>query len=176
MTAELTDTNARTDWGAQRSKTITWHEPGPSTAKGLTMAGLDYLQAMADGRLPQPPISGLMEFGIAEAESGRVVFTCKPDESAYNPIGAIHGGLICTLLDSVTGCAVHSTLPAGKGYTSIEIKVNYLKAVRLTSGVLTAVGTVVKSGSRVGFSEGVVTDESGAVVATATSTLLVFDV
>ena len=175
MTAELTDTDAGTDWGPQRSKTITWHEPGPSTAKGLTMAGLDYLQAMADGRLPQPPISGLMEFAIADAEHGRVVFTCKPDESAYNPIGAIHGGLICTLLDSVTGCAVHSTLPAGKGYTSIAIKVNYLKAVRLTSGVLTAVGTVVKSGSRVGFSEGVVTDESGAVVATATSTLLVFD-
>ena len=139
------------------------------------MAGLDYLQAMADGSLPQPPIGGLMEFGIVEAENGRVVFTCRPDESAYNPIGAIHGGLICTLLDSVTGCAVHSTLPAGKGYTTIEIKVNYLKAVRLTSGVLTATGTVVKSGSRVGFSEGVVTDESGAIVATASSTLLVFD-
>lgn len=173
MTAELTD--ARTDWGPQRSKTITWHEPGPSTAKGLTMAGLDYLQAMADGHLPPPPISGLMEFAIADAQNGRVVFTCRPDESAYNPIGAIHGGLICTLLDSVTGCAVHSTLPAGKGYTSIEIKVNYLKAVRLSSGLLTAVGTVVKSGSRVGFSEGVVTDGSGAIVATATSTLLVFD-
>jgi len=173
MTAELSDT--RTDWGPQRSKTITWHEPGPSTAKGLTMAGVDYLQSMADGRLPQPPISGLMEFAIAEAENGRVVFTCRPDESAYNPIGAIHGGLICTLLDSVTGCAVHSTLPAGKGYTSVEIKVNYLKAVRLSSGLLTAVGTVVKTGSRVGFSEGVVTDESGAIVATATSTLLVFD-
>ena len=116
MTAELTDTRA--DWGPQRSKTITWHEPGPTTAKGLTMAGLDYLQAMADGRLPQPPIGGLMEFAIVEADNGRVVFTCRPDESAYNPIGAIHGGLICTLLDSVTGCAVHSTLPAGKGYTT----------------------------------------------------------
>lgn len=175
MTADLADTDAGTDWGPQRSKTITWHEPGPSTAKGLTMAGLDYLQAMAEGRLPQPPISGLMEFAIADAEEGRVVFTCQPDESAYNPIGAIHGGLICTLLDSVTGCAVHSTLPAGKGYTSIEIKVNYLKAVRLSSGALTAVGTVVKTGSRVGFAEGVVTDESGAIVATATSTLLIFD-
>jgi uncharacterized protein (TIGR00369 family) len=173
MTAELTDTRA--EWGPQRSKTITWHEPGPTTAKGLTMPGLDYLQAMADGRLPQPPIGGLMELAIVEADNGRVVFTCRPDESAYNPIGAIHGGLICTLLDSVTGCAVHSTLPAGKGYTTIEIKVNYLKAVRLTSGVLTATGTVVKPGSRVGFSEGVVTDESGAIVATATSTLLVFD-
>jgi uncharacterized protein (TIGR00369 family) len=176
MTAELIDTDVRADWGSERSKTVTWHSPGPSTAKGLTMSGVDYLRAMVDGDLPQPPIAGLMEFDITEVEPGRVVFTCKPDESAYNPIGAIHGGLICTLLDSVTGCAVHSTLPQGKGYTSIEIKVNYLKAVRLNSGPLTATGTVVKAGSRVGFSEGVVTDASGAVVATATSTLLIFDV
>jgi uncharacterized protein (TIGR00369 family) len=176
MTAELIDTDVRADWGSERSKTVTWHSPGPSTAKGLTMSGVDYLRAMVDGDLPQPPIAGLMEFDITEVEPGRVVFTCKPDESAYNPIGAIHGGLICTLLDSVTGCAVHSTLPQGKGYTSIEIKVNYLKAVRLNSGLLTATGTVVKAGSRVGFSEGVVTDASGAVVATATSTLLIFDV
>lgn len=139
------------------------------------MSGVDYLQAMIDGVLPPPPIAGLLQFGIVSVEPGRVVFTCQPDESAYNPIGAIHGGLVCTLLDSVTGCAVHSTLPQGKGYTSVEIKVNYLKAVRLGSGLLTATGTVVKPGSRVVFAEGVVTDAGGAVVATATSTLLIFD-
>jgi uncharacterized protein (TIGR00369 family) len=175
MTAELTETTTRDGWGRQRSRTVTWHEPGPSTAKGLTMAGVDYLRAMAGGELPQPPIAGLLRFELASADPGRVVFTCEPDESAYNPIGAVHGGLMCTLLDSVTGCAIHSTLPQGKGYTSVEIKVNYLKAVRLSSGVLTATGTVVKAGSRVGFAEGVVTDASGAVVATASSTLLVFD-
>jgi uncharacterized protein (TIGR00369 family) len=175
VTAELADTDTEADWGPQRSRTVTWHEPGPSTAKGLTMAGIDYLQAIVDGDLPQAPIGGLLQFGIAAVEPGRVEFTCVPDESAYNPIGAIHGGLICTLLDSVTACAIHSTLPQGKGYTSVEIKVNYLKAVRLDSGVLTATGTVVKSGSRIGFAEGVVADASGAVVATASSTLLVFD-
>jgi uncharacterized protein (TIGR00369 family) len=175
MTLELTKTADRNDWGPQRSRTVTWHDPGPSTAKGLTMAGIDYLQAMIDGELSPPPISGLLRFDVVSAEPGRVVFTCQPDESAYNPIGAIHGGLVCTLLDSVTGCAVHSTLPQGKGYTSVEIKVNYLKAVRLSSGQLTATGTLVKSGSRVGFAEGVVTDASGAAVATATSTLLIFD-
>jgi uncharacterized protein (TIGR00369 family) len=175
MTADVAEATDRDDWGPARTRTVTWHEPGPSTAKGLTMAGVDYLRAMADGELPQPPIAGLLRFEIASAEPGRVVFTCQPDESAYNPIGAVHGGLVCTLLDSVTGCAVHSTLPPGKGYTSVEIKVNYLKAVRLSSGVLTATGTVVKAGSRVGFAEGVVTDADGAVVATATSTLLVFD-
>ena len=175
MTAELVATDTNADWGPQRSKTVTWHSPGPSAAKGLAMSGVDYLRAMVDGDLPQPPIGGLMQFEIAEVEPGRVVFTCVPDESAYNPIGTIHGGLICTLLDSVTACAIHSTLPKGKGHTSIEIKVSYLKAVRLTSGLLTATGTVVKSGSRVGFAEGVVTDAGGAVVATATSTLLIFD-
>ena len=175
MTVELTKSAVRNGWGPQRSRTVTWHDPGPSSAKGLTMAGVDYLRAMVDGDLPQSPIAGLMQFGVVSAEPGRVVFACQPDESAYNPIGAIHGGLVCTLLDSVTGCAIHSTLPQGKGYTSVEIKVNYLKAVRLSSGQLTATGTVVKSGSRVGFAEGVVTDASGAVVATATSTLLIFD-
>ena len=97
------------------------------------MSGIDYLRAIVDGALPQPPIAGLMQFDFVEVEPGRAVFTCVPDESAYNPIGAIHGGLICTLLDSVTGCAVHTTLPQGKGYTSVEIKVNYLKAVRPTA-------------------------------------------
>jgi uncharacterized protein (TIGR00369 family) len=176
MTAELTEASPREDWGRERSRTVTWNEPGPSTAKGLSMAGIEYLRGMAAGDLPQPPIGSLMRFAIASADPGRVVFTCEPDESAYNPIGAVHGGLVCTLLDSVTGCAIHSTLPQGKGYTSVEIKVNYLKAVRLSSGVLTATGTVVKAGSRVGFAEGVITDASGEVVATATSTLLVFDV
>ena len=113
---------------------------------------------MINGELPPPPIARTMQFDLVEARSGRVVFTCPPDESAYNPIGAVHGGLVCTLLDSVAGCAMHSTLPQGKGYTSVEIKVNYLKAVRPNSGLLTATGTVVKAGSRVGFTEGVVTD------------------
>jgi uncharacterized protein (TIGR00369 family) len=175
MTAELVDPDLRADWGRKRSRTVTWHSPGPSTAKGMSMAGIDYLRAMVDGELPPPPIAGLLQFELVDVESGRAVFTCLADESAYNPIGTVHGGLICTLLDSVTGCAVHTTLPQGKGYTSIEIKVNYLKAVRVDSGLLTATGTVVKSGSRVGFAEGVVTDASGAVVATATSTLLIFD-
>lgn len=140
------------------------------------MAGIDYLRAMIDGQLPPPPISGLMQLRLVFAEPGRVVFSCEPDESAYNPIGSVHGGLICTLLDSVAGCALHSALPQGKGYTSVEIKVNFLKGVHLGSGSLKAVGSVVKVGSRVGFTEGVVTDSSGKVVATATSTLLIFDV
>lgn len=162
-------------WGAPRERTVNWHDPGPSTAAGLAMPGLDYLQAMLRGELPPPPISGLMNMQVTDAAPGRVEFTCEPGEWAYNPIGAVHGGIVCTLLDSVCGCALHSALPQGRGYTSVEIKVSYLKAVHPSSGMLTATGTVVRAGSRVGFTEGVVTDAAGDVVATATSTLLIFD-
>ena len=166
---------ARESWGSERSRTVSWHHPGPSTATGLSMAGMDYLRAIIDGTLPPPPVAGLMPFELVSADPGRVVFTCRPDESAYKPIGAVHGGLVCTLLDAALGCALRSTLPQGRGYTSVEIKVDYLKAVRLSIGLLTATGTVVKSGTRVGFTQGVVTDASGTTVATASSTLLVFD-
>jgi uncharacterized protein (TIGR00369 family) len=159
----------------ERQRTITWEDPAPGTAQGLAMAGLDYVQAIVKGELPPPPIAQTLQFELVEAAPGRAVFTCTPDESVYNPIGVVHGGLVCTLLDSAAGCALHTTLPQGKGYTSVEIKINYLKAVRSTSGLLTATGTVVKSGARVGFTEATVTDGSGALVATASSTLLVFD-
>jgi uncharacterized protein (TIGR00369 family) len=165
----------REGWGAQRSRVITWHDPAPTAAIGASMSGLEYLQAIVDRRLPPPPMGQVMRFDFLAVEPGRVVFACELDESAYNPIGVVHGGLVCTLLDSVAGCALHSALPADKGYTSVEIKVNYLRAVRLSSGLLTATGTVVKAGRRVGFTEGVVTDSSGALVATASSTLIIFD-
>ena len=130
---------------------------------------------MIAGEVPGPPIASLFGMALVEVEHGRAVFTVTPDESMFNPIGAVHGGVVCTLLDSALGCALHTTLPAGRGYTSVEIKVSYLKAVRPASGLLTATGRVVRVGSRVGFTEGEVTDASGAIVATASSTLLLFD-
>ena len=172
----MTGTTTPTGWGEPRTRQVTWYDPMIGAGEGLRMAGIDYLRALQRGELPPAPIAGLLRMDVAEVEEGRVSFTCVPDESAYNPIGVVHGGLVCTLLDSVTACAVHSTLPLGKGYTSIEIKVSYLRAVTASSGRLTATGTLVKSGARVAFSEGVVTDESGRPVATATSTCLVFDV
>lgn len=144
--------------------------------RALSMRGLDYLRAMIEGEIPPPPIIALMDMTLESAEEGVVTFTCEPNESHYNPIGTVHGGFVCTVLDSVAGCAVQSTLPAGLGYTSLEIKVNYVRGVSAASGTLTAVGRVVKPGSRVAFAEGVVTDSEGRVVATASSTLLVFPV
>src|SRR5919206_3300742 len=116
----------------------------------------------------------LLQMEIVDLTEGRVEFGCRLDESVYNPIGVVHGGLVCTLLDTVAGCAVHTTLPQGMAYTSIELKVNYLRAVHASSGPLTAIGTVVKPGRRVAFAEGEVRDAGGRTVATASSSLLVF--
>lgn len=158
-----------------RSRVTTWHDPRPTAIAGASMPGLDVIRAVQAHRLPTAPMHELMQISIAAVEFGKVVFTCQPDDSAYNAIGSVHGGLVCTLLDAVMGGATHTTMAQGRGFSSVEIKVNYLKAVHRSSGLLTATGTVVKSGSRVAFAEGVVTNASGAVVATASSTLLVFD-
>ena len=169
------DTADTVGWGTEQSRLIAWRDPISTQATAASMSGLAYWRAVADGDLPQPPIGELLQMRVVEVANGRVTFSCTPDASMYNTLGMVHGGAVCTLLDTVTGCAVHTTLPEGVGYTSVEIKVNYLRGVTMSSGPLTAVGTVVKAGSRIGFTEGKVTDVSGALVATATSTLLVFD-
>ena len=161
-------------WGEPRTRTVSWHDPSVGLAGMAMTSGRAYLQAMIDGELPPPPISGLMRFVAVSAGDGEVVFRCTPDESAYNPIGLVHGGLVCTLLDSVVGCAVQTTLPAGTGYTSLEIKVSYLRPVRIGEGDLVATGRVTKPGRRAAFAEGEVRDERDRLVATASSTCLVF--
>ena len=110
---------------------------------------------------------------LAEVEEGHE-FHCRPDESHDNPLGRVHGGFVCTVLDSAAGCAVQSTLPAGVGCTSLDLSVGYLRGVHLVSGELLAVGTVVKPGRRIAFAQATVADSEGRLVATATSTLLVF--
>ena len=161
---------------AGRSRVVEWEDPliGSELAKG--MSGMEYIQALLDGSIPPPPIIKLMNMTMVSAEVGTVTFTCEPNESHYNPIGTVHGGLVCTLLDSVAGCAVQTTLPNGQGYTSLEIKVSYLRPVLATTGTLTAVGTVVKPGRRAAFAEATVSDSQGRLVATASSTLLVFPI
>jgi uncharacterized protein (TIGR00369 family) len=176
MTAETASapTAAPEAWGEPRSRTVTWYDPMITAARALERSGLETLQALRNGELAPPPIVPLMQMDLVAVEEGRVQFTCTVDESVYNPIGVVHGGLVCTLLDTVAGCAVHSTLPQGVGYTSIELKVNYLRAVHAASGPLTAIGRVVRPGRRVAFAEGEVLDAAGRSVATASSSLLVF--
>jgi uncharacterized protein (TIGR00369 family) len=162
------------DWGTERSRTVTWWDPAVTAAGAARLSGLAAMRALGAGALPPPPIARLLQMDLVSADEGRVEFTCALDESVYNPIGLVHGGLVCSLLDTVAGCAVHTTLPVGLGYTSIEIKVNYLRGVHATSGPLTAVGTVVKPGRRVAFAEGEVRDATGRLVASGSSSLLVF--
>jgi uncharacterized protein (TIGR00369 family) len=168
----MTDTEAASD----RSRLVTWEDPLIGAAKAKGMSGLEYIQALIDGSIPPPPIVNLMNMRAVAAEVGKVTFTCEPNESHYNPIGTVHGGLVCTLLDSVAGCAVHTTLPKGQAYTSLEIKVNYLRPVLASTGILTAVGIVTKPGRRAAFVDATVSDEQGRLVATASSTLLVFPI
>ena len=164
-----------TGLGAQQSRWISWRDPQATRATVASMSGLEYWRAVIAGRLPPPPISELIRMRVVNIENGSIAFSWTPDTSMYNPMGMVHGGAVCTLLDTAAACAMHTTLPEGVGYTSVEIKVNYLKAVTVASGPLTAVGTVVKAGSRIGFAEGKVTDASGKLVATATTTLLIFE-
>ena len=177
MTAEApAELTAPEEWGEPRSRTVSWHDPLITAAGALERSGLETLEAVRDGILPPPPIAMLMQFDIRALEEGRVEFTCQVDEAVYNPIGVVHGGLVCTLLDTVAGCAVHTTLPKGVAYTSIELKVSYLRAVHASSGPLTAIGRVLKPGRRVAFAEGEVLDAQGRSVATASSSLLVFPI
>ncbi|MTD57340.1 PaaI family thioesterase [Amycolatopsis pithecellobii] len=155
-----------------RQKTITWHDPLAAAALGRTMSGLDYLTALAEERIPQPPIAAHLGMSLVRVAEGEVEFAATPDESLYNPIGLIHGGVAATMLDSAIGCAVHTLLPAGVGYSSIELKVSYLKAIHPSAGELRAHGRVVKAGSRVAFGEAELRDMAGVLLATGSSSCL----
>jgi uncharacterized protein (TIGR00369 family) len=140
-------------------------------------SGLEQLRAIFDPARSErwTGIGKTLNFHVVEIEEGRVVFGGDPDESVYNPIGTVHGGYIATLLDSCVGCAVHSTLKAGQGYTTLELKVAYHRAITKDTGPVRAEGKVIKTGARAAFAEGRLTDLQGRLYATATSTLLVFE-
>jgi uncharacterized protein (TIGR00369 family) len=139
------------------------------------MTGLEQLNAAFVQGGYRRGIGQTMKFSIVSIEEGRVVFGGTPDEDVYNPIGTVHGGYAATLLDSAVGCAVHSKLKPGQGYTTLELKVAYHKAMTAATGPITAEGVVKTMGRRAAFAEGKITDAEGRLYATATSTLLVFD-
>jgi uncharacterized protein (TIGR00369 family) len=158
----------------QQSRTITWVDPRPQAEQALTMSGLDYLQSMIDGKIPPPPIASHINLEMIDATPGVVQMAATPDESHYNPIGSVHGGFVATLLDSVCGCAVQSTLPVGQAYTSLDLNVSFLRGITSDTGRVVAEGRVTKPGSRAAFVEADVRDAAGRLLATATSTCLVF--
>lgn len=157
----------------ERAVTITWEDPRPLAEAGRGMPGFEFLQKIVNGELPRPPLAALMNFQIVELEEGRAVFAVDPAEYHYNPIGVVHGGLAATLLDSAMGCAVHSKLPAGSGYTTLELKVNFIRAMTAETGRVRAEGKLIHLGGRTATAEGRVIDESGKLYAHATTTCLI---
>lgn len=160
----------------ERTRTVSWHDPVETGKAAFSMAGAAFLRAIAEGRLPPPPIARLMDFDIVEVGEGRVIFSVEPQEFHYNPIGMVHGGLAATLLDSAMGCAVHSLLPQGRAYTTLELKVNYVRPLKQGTGRVRAVGKVIHLGGKVATAEGTLVDDAGKLFAHATTTCLLSNV
>lgn len=136
--------------------------------------GIAFLEAIRTGELPPAPIAALLGFEVRSLASGVVTFALTPGEQHYNPIGMVHGGVAATLLDTVMGCAVHTLLPAGVGYTTLDISVRYQRAVTVDTGTVVATGTVLHSGPRTATAEGrLVAEATGKLLASSTSTLLI---
>lgn len=159
---------------AERKRTVTWQDPLPGAEAAGELGGIEYLRAIARGELPAAPIADLMGFALSEIQEGRVVFECTPAEYHYNPIGNVHGGLACTLFDSAMGCAVHTMLPAGVAYTTVELKVNFLRPIDVRTGLLLCEGKTIHVGGRIATAEARLLDEAGKLYGHATTTCMIF--
>ncbi len=161
---------------SETSRTITWSDPRAGGAGWETMSGLEFMTALKDGLIGAAPIAAHFDMRLVSVAVGDAVFEAKPGEWHYNPIGSVHGGFFATLLDSACGCAVHTTLPVGQAYTSLEISVRFLRPITAETGLVTAHGWVTKPGSRAAFVEADLRDAAGKVLATASSVCAVFPV
>lgn len=150
----------------------------PGTApreKTFGMTGMDVFEAIFAGNLPAPPIGETMDFVPVHMEPGIAIFQGRPQLRHYNPLGTVHGGWFCTLLDSALGCAVHTTLPAGMGYTTLELKVNMLRPLTDAVPLVRAEGKVIHAGRQVATAEGRIVGPDGRLYAHATTTCMIFD-
>jgi uncharacterized protein (TIGR00369 family) len=137
-----------------RTRTFSWEDPAAAAAAAVELPGLQSMQAIVDGTLAPPPIARLLDFAIVEVQEGRAVFAMEPAEWMYNPIGSVHGGIAATILDSCMGCAVHTTLEAGVGYTTTDLQVRYIRAMGAATGRVLAEGRVIHRGKRTAAAEG----------------------
>jgi len=156
-----------------RTLTIEWEDPHAAFAAGKALAGIDYMKEMIAGRIAPPPIMRLMGFRLAQVGEGLAVFECEPGEQHYNPIGVVHGGLAMTLLDSAMGCCVHTRLPANTGYTTLEAKVNLVRAITAKTGTLRATGKVIHFGGKTATAEARLEDAAGKLYAHGTTTCII---
>jgi uncharacterized protein (TIGR00369 family) len=156
-----------------RARTVTWDDPMIGATAAMSMPGLDYLKAISARELPPPPVAVLLGMDVIEVAPGRAVFTLQPGEHLYNPIGSVHGGMLATLLDSALGCAVHSKLDVGTGYTTVDLTVTYLRAVTRDTGVLTCASELIHLGRKVATARAQIVDDDGRLYATGTTTCLI---
>ena len=157
-----------------RSCTIEWHDPLATAAAVRAMSGLEALRAMQRGEIPLPPMTLVMNMRLEEVEEGRVVFSGKPGEQHYNPIGSVHGGYASTMFDSALGCAVHSTLPAGTGYTTLDLQVRFIRPITHETGRERCEATVVNAGNRIAVAEARLLGPRGKVLGHATTSCYIF--
>jgi uncharacterized protein (TIGR00369 family) len=157
-----------------RTRELTWQDPMPTASAGAEMSGLEYMRELAAGELPPPPIAVTMRLGPIEVDEGRVLFEGEPAEEHYNPIGVVHGGYASTLLDSALGCAVHTTLPAGMGYTTLTLEAKFVRPITRDTGRVRCEAKVVHRGRQQATAEARVTDADGKLLAHGTSTCMVF--
>jgi uncharacterized protein (TIGR00369 family) len=159
-----------------RSRTYEWDDPARIAEAAMTMSGMEFLHALRDGRIPGPPIAATLGFTLDEVEEGRAVFRLVPGEEHYNPIGSVHGGVHAALLDSAAGCAIHSTLPQGVAYTTLDLATRFLRPITTSTGPVRAVGTVRNRTRRTAFAEAELLDSRDRLLAHATTTCLIFPV
>lgn len=157
----------------QRHRAFTWNDPAATANAGASMSGMDFLAAIAEGRIPPPPLMRTLDFDAVSFREGSATFRVTPQEFHYNPIGTVHGGVFATLLDSACGCAVHTMLPEGVFYTSLDLALKFLRPVTVDTGPITAEAKVMHLGRRTALAEGRITDAAGKLYVTATSSCLV---
>lgn len=142
------------DLSPPRTRTYAWFDQRMDMAEVAKLDGLSFMQAMLAGRFPKPAIADTLDFNLLEVAKGFARFEGLPGEFAYNPLGTVHGGYAATLLDSCLGCAVHTALPQGSAYTTVELKVNYIRAMTAKTGKVVAEGRLIHLGGRIATAEG----------------------
>lgn len=158
-----------------RQLTVNWDDIRPNLETAAQLTGLEYMQSIMDGSLVPPPIAKLLDFYLAEVTDGHAIFKGIPGEQHFNPMGTIHGGFSAILIDSATGCAVHTILPAGKLYSTAQLNLNMTRPIMPDVGELICEGNVIHRGSRMATAEATVKDTKGKLYAHGTATCFIFD-
>ncbi len=160
----------------ERLREVRWTDPNEIMAaarSGRYRTGLEFLLAMASGEVPKPPIGQLLGYGPEKFSEGRAVFAAIPGEHLYNPMGMVHGGVAATLLDTAMACSIHTLLSIEVGYTTLELKVNYVRPITNATGRIRAIGEVSHLGKKTAVAEGKIVDEKDRLLALGSTTCLI---